>query len=106
MSGKNYLFSEIKEKCNGSITLGDKEKCKILGVGKVGKNPFKTNDNVYLVESVKLNLLSVSQLCDKGNQVIFDKDKCVVKNPNTGYTFITALRHANAYTLNTTKIAA
>ena len=45
-------------------------------------------------------------LCDKGNQVIFDKEKCVVKNPNTGDTFITALRHDNVYTLNTNEIAA
>ena len=106
MSGKISLFSEIKERCNGSISLGDKGKCKILGVGKVGKNPSKIIDNVYLVEGLKFNLLSVSQLCDKGNQVIFDKEKCVVKNPNTGDTFITALRHDNVYTLNTKEIAA
>jgi Pol polyprotein len=62
MSGKVSLFSEIKEKCSGSITLG---------VGKVGKDPSKVIDNVYLVEGLKFNLLSVSQLCDKGNQVIF-----------------------------------
>ena len=106
MSGKVSLFSEIKERCNGSITLGDKGKCKILGVGKIGKNPSKTIDNVYLVEGLKFNLLSVSQLCDKGNQVIFDKEKCVVKNPNTGDTFITALRHDNVYALNTNEITA
>ena len=70
ISGKVSLFSEIKERCNGSITLSDKGKCKILGVGKVGKNPSKTIDNVYLVEGLKFNLLRVSQLCDKGNQVI------------------------------------
>ena len=75
MSGKVSLFSEIKERCNGSITLGDKGKCKILGVSKVGKNPSKTIDNVYLVEGLKFNLLSVTQLCDKGNEIIFVKEK-------------------------------
>ncbi len=49
MSGKVSLFSEIKEKCSGSITLG---------VGKVGKDPSKVIDNVYLVEGLKFNLLS------------------------------------------------
>ena len=106
MSGKISLFSEIKERCNGSITLGDKGKCKILGVGKIGKNPSKTIDNVYLVEGLKFNLLSVSQLCDKVNEVIFDKEKCVVKNPNTGDTFLTAFRNDNVYALHTNKIAA
>ena len=38
MSGKVSLFSEIKERCNGSITLDDKGKCKNLGFGEVGKN--------------------------------------------------------------------
>ena len=60
MSGKISLFSEIKERCNGSITLCDKGKCQILGVGKVGKKPSKTIDNVYLVKDLKFNLLSVS----------------------------------------------
>ena len=101
MSSKVSLFSEIKERCNGSITLSDKGKCKILGVGKVGKDPSKIIDNVYLIECLKFNLLSVSQLCNKGNHVIFYKEKCVVKNPNTGDTFITALRHDHVYALNT-----
>ena len=58
MIGKVFLFSEIKERCNGSITLGDKGKCKILGVGKVSKNPSKTIDNVYLgVGKCKILLL-------------------------------------------------
>ena len=91
MSGKVSIFSEIKEKCNDSITLDDKGKCKILGVGKVGKDPSEVIDNVYFVEGLKFYLLSVSQLCDKGNQIIFDKEKCVVKYPNIGDTFITAL---------------
>ena len=55
---------------------------------------------------MKFNLLSVSQLCDKGKQVILDKEKCVVKNVNTGDIFITALRHDNVYALNTNEIAA
>ena len=60
MSGKLSLYFEIKERCNGSITLGDKGKNKILGVGKVGKDPSKIIDNVYLVGGLKFNLLNVS----------------------------------------------
>lgn len=67
MSGKVSLLSETKEKCSGSITLGDKGKWKILSVSKFGKDTSKVIDNVYLVESQKFNLLSVSQLCHKGN---------------------------------------
>ena len=106
MSGKVSLFYKIKEKCSGSITLVDKGKYKILGVGKVGNVPSKVIDNVYLIKGIKLNLVSVSQLCDKGNQVIFDKEKCVVKNPNTEDTFTTAFRNDNVYALNTKEIVA
>ena len=59
MSDKVFLFSEIKLKCSGSITLGDKGKCKILGVGKVSKDPSKVIDNIYMVEGLKYNLPSV-----------------------------------------------
>ena len=48
----------------------------------------------------------MSQLCGKGNQVIFDIEKCIVKNPNTGDIFITTLKHDNVYALNTNEIAA
>ena len=48
----------------------------------------------------------MSQICVKGNQVIFDKEKCFVKNPHTGDIFITDLRHGNVYALNTNKIIA
>ena len=63
MSGKSSLFSEISQKEGGTITLGDKKKCNILGIGKVD-----TISDVYLVDGLKFNLLSVSQLCDKGNR--------------------------------------
>lgn len=45
-------------------------------------------------------------MCDKDNLVIFDKEKCVVKNPNTGYISITTLRHDNVYALYMNEIAA
>ena len=65
----------------------------------MGKDSNKSVDNVYLVVGLKLNLLSVFQLCDKGNKIIFDKEKCVVKNPITEDIFITTLRHDNVYAL-------
>lgn len=103
MNSKASLFLEIKEKCD-SIILGDKGKCKILSIRKLGKDSSKSIDSAYLVHGLKFNLLSVSQLCDIGSQVIFNKEKYVVKNPNTGNIFITALRHDNVYALHTTKL--
>jgi hypothetical protein len=62
MSDKVYLFSKIKERCNSSITLGDKGKFKILGVGKVGKEPSKVIDNVYMVKGLNFKLAKCASI--------------------------------------------
>nr|GEW49201.1 hypothetical protein [Tanacetum cinerariifolium] len=50
---------------------------KISGKGKIqtGKLDF---DDVYFVKELKFNLFSVSQMCDKKNNVLFADTKCVV----------------------------
>ena len=48
--------------------------------GKIRKDPCKSLENVYLVEGLKFNLLSISQLCDKDNNVIFNSSHCIVQN--------------------------
>jgi len=62
MSGNATLFTEIKKKEHGKVTFGDKSIGKIIGISKVGKDPSNSIDNVYLVDGLKFNLLSISQL--------------------------------------------
>jgi len=57
---------------------------KITGVGKIGKSHSHSIDNVYLVDGLKHNLLTVSQLCHGGNHVDFSSDQCLVTNVKTG----------------------
>ena len=52
----------------------------IVGIGKIGESLSHSIDNVYLVNSLQHNLLSVSQLCDKDNLT----KQCLVVNINTG----------------------
>ena len=105
MSGKSSLFSVLKKLYNGTITLGDKGKCNIIGVGKIGNNISNLIDDVYLVDGLKFNLLSISQLCDKGNKVTFDKEKCEVRKDETGDIVFTASRCNNVYELHTNQVA-
>ena len=63
MSGKASLFYEIKEKCNNSIILGDKGKCKILGIDKVGKDSSKFLEDFYFVEFI-CKILGISKVCN------------------------------------------
>ena len=44
MSGNASLFTKIKKKGHGSVTFGDKSMGKIIGVGKIGKDPSNSID--------------------------------------------------------------
>ena len=59
---------------------------------------------MLLVIDPKYNLLSISKLCDKGNQVVFDKGKCEVKCIKTGKVIITAHICDNIYSMFTNKV--
>ena len=78
MTGDITRFSSLTLKSKGHVTYGDNNKGKILGVGKIGMPPSITIDNVLYVEDLKHNLLSISQLCDKGLKINFNKDTCIV----------------------------
>ena len=84
MNGKSSLFSDLKKQSSGTITLGDKGKCDIIGIGKICYDSSNFIDDVYLVDGLKYNLLSISQICDKGNKVMFDSEKCEVQDIKTG----------------------
>ena len=65
----------------GYVAFGNDPKGgKILGRGTIrtGNLDF---EKFYLVQGLKYNLFSVSQMCDKKNRVLFGKDECVVLSP-------------------------
>ena len=59
--------------------LGGNRKGRITRVGKIGIHPYPSIDNVLFVEGLKHNLLNISQLCDSGYVVSFNKDECIVQ---------------------------
>ena len=71
MTGDKNLFMELKAKSGGEVTFGDNSKGHIEGIGSIGINSSTYIENVLLVGGLKHNLLSISQLCDKGHKVIF-----------------------------------
>nr|GEY71620.1 retrovirus-related Pol polyprotein from transposon TNT 1-94 [Tanacetum cinerariifolium] len=73
----SYL-SDFKELNGGYVAfVGNIKGGKITGKGKfkTGKLDF---DDVYFVKELKFNLFSVSQMCDKKNNVLFADTKCLV----------------------------
>ena len=67
------MFASLTPKDGGFVTFGDNSKGKIIGIDNVGKEASLLTEKVLLVDGLKHNLLSISQLCDKVNKVTFDK---------------------------------
>ncbi|KAH9704489.1 hypothetical protein KPL70_011489 [Citrus sinensis] len=96
MTGNYAWFSSFtKIENGGDVFFGDNSKGKILGIGNVGKVSSTLIENVCLVENLKHNLISISQLCDKGSKVIFDKFSCVIENSCDGKTLFVGNRCDN-----------
>ncbi|KAH0743297.1 hypothetical protein KY290_031290 [Solanum tuberosum] len=84
---KHKLFSLTAFK-GENVSFGDGNKGTIVGVGKIGKTESKVVEEVYHVKGLKHNLLSISQLCDKG---------CKVEKPDTKEVILTSKRYRNVY---------
>jgi hypothetical protein len=59
-----------------AITFGDGNQGLVKGLGKIAISPNHSISNVFLVDSLDYNLLSVSQLCKMGYNCLF-MDICV-----------------------------
>jgi len=84
MTGDKSNFLLLTAFEGESVAFGNGKTEKIIGVGKIGKSHSHCIDNVYLVDGLQYNLLSVSQLCDRCNHVEFSLDQCSVTNVKTG----------------------
>ncbi|XP_070056495.1 uncharacterized protein [Nicotiana tomentosiformis] len=69
----------------------------ILEVGRTGKSHTHSIENVYYVNDLKYILLSVFQICNKGNKVEFVSKVCIVTNLVTGEVVLMAKIYKNIY---------
>jgi len=79
------------------VAFGNGKSETIVGIGKIGELFSHSIEDVYLVDGLKHNLLSVSQLCDKDNLVVFTSNRCLVVNMDTGDIVLRGNRHKNVY---------
>jgi hypothetical protein len=82
MMGEKKMFtSYVKNKdSQDMIIFGDGNHDKVKGLGKIAITTEHSISNVFLVESLGYNLLSISQLCHMGyvgpcSQMIYIKSK-------------------------------
>ncbi|GJR36120.1 putative ribonuclease H-like domain-containing protein [Tanacetum coccineum] len=77
----SYL-TNFKEYDGGYVTFGggaNRGRITSKGTIKTGNLDF---EDVYFVKELKFNLFSVSQMCDKKNNVLFTDTICLVLSPN------------------------
>ncbi|XP_057993753.1 uncharacterized protein LOC131174439 [Hevea brasiliensis] len=96
----NLILSLEKKDGGGQVTFGDNGKGKIVGKGKVGKENSPILDKVPLVDSLKHNLLSVNQLCDKGYRFVFESKSCFVSKMSDNKMLFIAKRIKNIYVID------
>ena len=80
MTGDKSKFVNLKIKDGGKVSFGGNQSGKIAGIGEVANGKGAFVKDVYHVEGLCHNLLSVSQSTDRGNWVIFDYEECFIIN--------------------------
>jgi len=91
---KNMLTSfQPNQSTSERIGFGDNSKREILGLGKIAISNNNSILNLLLVDSLGYNLLSVSQLCEKGYNCLFmDKGVEVSRRSDASITFTGQLK--------------
>jgi hypothetical protein len=97
MMGDKNKFTSLTLKDGGNVKFGDNSKGKIIGIGKTYSLVI---EDVLLVDGLKHNLLSISQLCDKGYNVIFKSIICIIVNEIDNQVLFVAFRNENVYTID------
>jgi hypothetical protein len=79
--GDKGKFLSLSERKSGNVTFGNDAPGKIKGKGMVSLSNGKgKSQDVLLVDGLKHNMLSVSQMCDRGCEVVFMSKDCKIKS--------------------------
>ena len=85
------------------MTFRDNGKGGIIGHGSIGNNSSSIIENVILVDGLKHNLLSSSQLCDKYFKVNFESSHCIIKDSQNEKIIFMGHKNKNVYTIDISK---
>ena len=66
MAGDMRKFIKIKNHDGGIVRVGNNAAYHIIGIGSINLDGKTNTNDVYFVDCLKHNLLSVGQLVDKG----------------------------------------
>ncbi|KAL5824888.1 hypothetical protein ACOSQ3_020951 [Xanthoceras sorbifolium] len=84
MCGRKEYFVNLKEEIGGLVSLGDGSKLQVAGRGQIqiyqkdGK--IRYISDVYYIPSMKSNILSLSQLLEKGDIIHMEDNQLYLRN--------------------------
>ena len=78
MIGDKSLFKSLKEKIGDYVTFGDGSHAQVLGKGTIEIPGLPLLKDVLYIKGLKVNLLSIPQICDEDFLVQFSKKGCVI----------------------------
>lgn len=100
MTGSKKCLANFKEVKGPRVTFGGQEQSGTTkGVGEIYKNDLIIQDVSY-VEGLNFNLLSTSQLCDKGYKVEFLRNDCIIKEDFSQQVVLKGSRSKNMYVVD------
>lgn len=108
MSGNRERLEDFVPIRGGTVTFGGGNNM-ITGKGTI-RTPKLDFENVYYVKELQhFNLFSVSQICDKKNNVLYIDKDCLVlskdfKLPDDSQVLLKVPRSHNLYTLNLNEV--
>jgi hypothetical protein len=97
------MFQTVNIKEEGTMGFVGNQKGKIIGMRTIGNSSISIN-NVWFVDGLRHNLLSISQFCDSGYEVMFDKNNSTVINKADKSIVFKDKRKNNAYKINFSKL--
>jgi hypothetical protein len=95
MTRDRTKFITLK-KNEGNVTFGDNDISKIIGKCTLSIDNGRAKvEKVLCVETLKRNLLSVSQMCNQGHTLTFDSQECEIIKENSGKLVAKTIRTPN-----------
>ena len=88
MTGDPSQFSKLTSIEEWYVTFRDNNKGKIIGKGTIGNKSNFFIEDILLVDGLKHNHLSISQLCDKWYIIKFESNACIIEKSHKNTSMI------------------
>ena len=80
MTSDMNKFVEFQSCDGGTVRVGNNATCFMKGIGSITLDGKNNTENVYFVDGLKHNLLSLGKLVDKSYQLQFIEKTCMIRD--------------------------